>query len=38
MYLTGVDGYEAQYRASTVYGRGYYPWVIGMADYAGVFG
>ena len=38
MYLTGVDGYEAQYRASTVYGRGYYPWVTGMADYAGVFG
>lgn len=38
MYLTGVDGYEAQYRASTVRGTGYYDWVTGMSDYAGVFG
>lgn len=36
--LTGVDGYEAQYRVSTTKSNGYYPWVLGVSDYAGVLG
>ena len=36
--LNGVDGYEAQYRVSSNASTGYYPWVTGLSDYAGVFG
>ena len=37
-YLTGVDGYEVQYRVSSAQSNSYYPWVTGLNDYAGVFG
>jgi len=37
MYLEGVDGYEVEYRVSSTNSNGYYPWVKGLEDYAGVF-
>lgn len=37
-YLTGVDGYEVQYRVSSAQSNSYYPWVTGLNDYAGLFG
>lgn len=36
--LINVQGYEAQYRVSTIKSKSYYPWVTGINDYAGVFG
>lgn len=37
--LTGVEGYEAEYRVSPLKTTAtYYPWVRGISDYAGVFG
>lgn len=35
--LNGVEGYQVKYRVSPV-GKDYYPWVTGVATYAGVFG
>ena len=37
-YLSGVSGYEVEYRVSIVGSKSYYPWVKGMKDYAGLFG
>ena len=37
-YLTGVDGYEVEYRVSKVGSTNYYPWVKGAFDYAGEYG
>lgn len=36
--LVGVDGYDIQYRTSSIGQKNYYSWVIGLNDYAGVFG
>lgn len=36
--LDGVEGYEVRYRTSTPSTGEYYPWVLGLEDYAGVFG
>lgn len=38
MELTGCPGYQVQYRVSQIGSTNYYPWVKGLADYAGVFG
>lgn len=38
MELVGVPGYQVEYRVSPVAGKAYYPWVKGLADYAGLYG
>lgn len=42
MKLNGLDGYEIQYRASTVNSKDYLPWVTGVGaneyEYAGIYG
>lgn len=36
--FSGISGYEARYRVSTVGSNSYLPWVTGIKDYAGIFG
>lgn len=36
--LIGVNGYDIQYRTSSIGQKNYYSWVTGLNDYAGVFG
>lgn len=38
MKLEGAPGYEVKYRVSVLNTTGYYAWVTGTSDYAGVFG
>lgn len=38
MELVGVPGYQVEYRVSPTVGKAYYPWVKGLADYAGLYG
>lgn len=38
MKLEGVEGYEVKYRVSVKNTTGYYSWVVGENDFAGVFG
>lgn len=36
--LDNAPGYEVRYRVSNVNSKDYYPWVLGIEDYAGVYG
>ena len=36
--LENAPGYEVRYRVSNLNTNSYYPWVLGLEDYAGVFG
>ena len=36
--FSGVSGYEAKYRVSTIGSNAYLSWVVGTSDYAGIFG
>jgi len=38
MRLKGASGYEVKYRVSVFGGTGYYSWVVGTEDYAGLYG
>lgn len=38
MKLEDLDGYDVRYRVSNTGSNEYYPWVVGLEDYAGSFG